>query len=281
MGTLTFEDKYPVKGDYDFNDLVMGYKYRHILDPENKVKAMHYLYTIRAMGASNALGFAIQFPTINASVGYSATLEKNSEGAIETTAQAGKTKLTFNIFANAKTELNSGSKFVNTAADGEEGEDDMVVTDLPTYELIVTFNTAVDSLAVAVPNNPYIFYTSSPNIEVHLPGQVHSSGVSTLSNYPSHSEGDEQDYLTVNGFPWAKDIQSMWDFPKEKTSLENAYPAVITWASSEGSSATTWYNDETAGYLQYRSLRKTAHQSYIRNTMRSVVFRGKYNFLGL
>ena len=281
MGTLTFEDKYPIKGDYDFNDLVIGYKYRHILDTSNKVKAIQYLYTIRAMGAKNELGFVIQFPNINADVECDATLEKNDEGTAIVTSEGDKSKLTFNIFQNAQDELNSNGKFVNTAADGEENSNDMVVTDLPTYELIVTFATSIDSIDIAVPNNPYIYYTVTPSIEIHLPDKLHSSGASTLADYSSHEEGKTQDYLTEDGYPWGKDVQSMWDYPKERTRLDTAYPEVATWANSGGSIATDWYEDETTEYLQYRGQRNVAQRSFIRNTMRSVLFRSKYNFLGL
>ena len=281
MGTLSFEDKYPVKGDYDFNDLVLGYKYRHILDLDNKVKAVSYLYTIRAMGARNALGFAIQFQGVTENVAYTATLAKNNGAVISTIAESGKAWLTFNIFDNAKTELACGNKFVNTAADGEEGEGDMVVTNLPTYELIVTFDVAINSTDIAVPNNPYIYYTITPNVEVHLPEKTHSGGASTLSGFGSHYEGVSQDYLTLDGFPWAKDVQDTWDFPKEKVGLEFAYPEVVTWAASGGVSATNWYADETAGYLQFRSQRKSDQLLYIRNSMNSLLFRNKYNLLQL
>jgi LruC domain-containing protein len=281
MGTLTFEDKYPVKGDYDFNDLVIGYKYRHIIDAANKIKAINYLYTIRAMGAHNPLGFAIQFPTVNVGAGYTATLSKNGGPADPRTAETGKAGLTFEIFNNAKVELGSGRSFVNTVAEGEEDEGNIVVTDLPRYELVVTFDTAKDSADIAHPNNPYIFYTATNNIEVHLPGTTHSTGVSTLGDYDYHSEGFSQDFLTVDGFPWAQDIQNMWDYPREKQSLSVAYPGVATWASSDGTSELTWYNDQTANYLSYRTQRKTEHENHVRRDMGSVVFRNKYNFLGL
>ena len=142
----------------------------------------------------------------------------------------------------------------------------------------MTFSESVNSEDIIAPNNPYIYYTNSANIEVHLPGTSHSSGLSTLDEYASHEEGETQDYLTSDGFPWATDVQSLWDYPKERSGLDRAYPGITTWASSSGSLEQTWYTDETPVNVNYRSQRKTAQEDYIKADLSSVLVRSKYMF---
>ncbi len=62
-GTLAFEDNWPQKGDYDFNDFVTGYSYSLIKGNNDKdVKAIRLTFIPRALGASYNSGFGIQLP---------------------------------------------------------------------------------------------------------------------------------------------------------------------------------------------------------------------------
>lgn len=62
-GTLAFEDQWPYKGDYDFNDLVLDYKYHLVLNAYYQVKDVKITYYVKAVGAAYRNGFAIQFGT--------------------------------------------------------------------------------------------------------------------------------------------------------------------------------------------------------------------------
>ena len=69
--TFAFEDLWPVKGDYDFNDMVIGYRYTNVLNSDNKSVRFKMSFTIRAVGAANHSGFGIELdvdPTLIASV---------------------------------------------------------------------------------------------------------------------------------------------------------------------------------------------------------------------
>ncbi len=43
-GTLAFEDLWPGKGDYDFNDLVLDYRFKQVLNGSNEL--VEFLWTI-------------------------------------------------------------------------------------------------------------------------------------------------------------------------------------------------------------------------------------------
>lgn len=64
-GSLLFEDSWPYAGDYDMNDVYMGYKFETQLTQANTVKKIKVFFTLRAAGAGFRNGFGIQFPYID------------------------------------------------------------------------------------------------------------------------------------------------------------------------------------------------------------------------
>ncbi len=61
-GTLAFEDLWPGKGDYDFNDMVIDYQINQVTNGDNEVVEVFASFTLRAMGASFRNGFGIELP---------------------------------------------------------------------------------------------------------------------------------------------------------------------------------------------------------------------------
>ena len=59
-GSLGFEDLWPGKGDYDFNDVVVDYKFRAISNAQNKVVFIRAKFIVKASGASFHNGFGFE-----------------------------------------------------------------------------------------------------------------------------------------------------------------------------------------------------------------------------
>ena len=64
-GSLAYEDLWPYKGDYDFNDLVIHYNFAITKDDEENVQNITATFIVYAFGASFHNGFGFQFPTSN------------------------------------------------------------------------------------------------------------------------------------------------------------------------------------------------------------------------
>ena len=62
VGTLAFEDLWPSRGDYDFNDMVIDYNFNQITNSQNKVVQIKANIILKAFGASYNNGFGIQLP---------------------------------------------------------------------------------------------------------------------------------------------------------------------------------------------------------------------------
>ncbi|MCF7886539.1 MAG: LruC domain-containing protein, partial [Candidatus Marinimicrobia bacterium] len=61
FGTLAYEDKWPIQGDYDFNDLIIGYNFNHVVKNieggTNQVVQIDASLVVRATGARYENGF--------------------------------------------------------------------------------------------------------------------------------------------------------------------------------------------------------------------------------
>ena len=62
-GTFAFEDLWPSRGDYDFNDLVLEYQFTLITNAANQVTDLNASFVIKAVGASYHNGFGLLLNT--------------------------------------------------------------------------------------------------------------------------------------------------------------------------------------------------------------------------
>jgi LruC domain-containing protein len=62
--TLMYEDLWPYVGDYDFNDLVVDYKYNTITNASNNVVEVRYTFVAKCIGAALHNGFAFQLDNV-------------------------------------------------------------------------------------------------------------------------------------------------------------------------------------------------------------------------
>jgi LruC domain-containing protein len=61
---LAFEDNWPSKGDYDFNDVVVDYNINTVTNAQNQVVEVIGEFTLRASGATYNNGFGFQLDNI-------------------------------------------------------------------------------------------------------------------------------------------------------------------------------------------------------------------------
>jgi LruC domain-containing protein len=253
--TLMFEDLWPSKGDYDFNDLVLNYQYNTITNAANQVVEVRYSFVTRAIGGSLHNGFAFQLDNINPNkitsvAGSKANgvswLQLNGNGT--EAGQGDNANIVVFDDAYKLLSVQSGYSFVNV----EQGSPD---SGKDTTTIVVKFidnGIAPSGGAINFSNfghnlfNPYIILNQVRGKEVHLVDKV-PSAKANVSFF-----GVEEDrtnpvtgsyYKTANNLPWAIDISSSIPYPQEKTDISEAYLKFIPWASSNGTTNQTWYLD--------------------------------------
>lgn len=246
VGTLAFEDLWPHKGDYDFNDLVVDYNFNQVTNADNKVVEVNSAITVKAIGASKRNAFLIQFNTSSNNVksvsGQSLTenaLILNSNGT-----EQGQSRAVVPIFEDSFKVLNYTGSIVNTYVGG-------AYTTPKTVTVKTTFNTpiALSDFGTA-PYNPFIIIDGERGKEVHLP----ASPPSDLADKSLFGKGDDNTnlgtqkyYMSDKYLPWAINIPVQFAYPAEKQDITKAYLKFNSWAESGGYNFTDWYVD-ISGY---------------------------------
>lgn len=248
MATLAFEDLWPGKGDYDFNDLVMGYRIKQVANASNKVLDMNFHLKMTAKGASFNNGFGFELPIAPDQVA-SVTGSQITGSAVTLNAngtEAGQAKAVLIAFdESAKFMPSPGG---GTGANTTPGSPYVTPVEM---DLAVVFTTPVATSTLgSAPFNPFIFVNQDRGREVHLSDKTPTSLVDvTLFGTASDKTNPAQGryYKTNNNLPWAINIIEEFDYPIEKTPVDDAYLKFIPWAQSSGVSYYDWYKEE-AGY---------------------------------
>lgn len=241
-GSLAFEDLWPFKGDYDFNDMVIDYNFNQITNAQNLVVAINSQITVRAIGASYHNAFGIQFNTDPKNV-LSVTGQKITKGYLDIAAngtennQAKAVVIAFDDAYNVLPYPGSGL-CVNTIIGNTYS--------IPqTINLNVEFKTAINAAAFgSAPYNPFIIINRERGKEVHLPNNAPTS----LADLKLLGTGNDNSivssgkyYVSDKYLPWALNIPVSLDYAIEKQSINKAFLLFNSWAASRGTTNTDWY----------------------------------------
>jgi LruC domain-containing protein len=248
FSTIAFEDNWPGRGDYDFNDLVVDYRYQQVTNGSNALVELYGNFSIRAIGAyfNNGFGFQMDLDPQKISSITGTSVTKDYISLLSNNAEAGQTKGTIIITDDVFVQLPfSGTGIgVNT------------VPDMP-YVQPVMMNVKVSlsqpvSLALTgtPPYNPFLIVNQERGREIHLPNQPPTA----LADQSLFGSGDDNSipesgryYKTKNNLPWALEIPYEFEYPIEKALVINAYLHFAEWAQSGGTQYPDWYLP-TAGY---------------------------------
>ncbi|CCQ09231.1 hypothetical protein PALB_680 [Pseudoalteromonas luteoviolacea B = ATCC 29581] len=234
---VSYEDKYPNKGDYDFNDLVIGYRvglglvYNESLR-QNEVTSIVATGYMIARGAEYTHDWYLRIPT-NTPVSGTVTKNLFVENTAEQVAnypqlQTINGEINIQVLKNTKQMMAvSGSPFVNTVPDQALvlGKKFSLSVNLDTPILLSEFS--------APPYDPYL-HVIPTNFEVHLSG--FQTQISSSANF-----GADSQFKDENGFPYALIFPDDWYPPYEGTDLGNAYNQFLNYTISPSSSNETWY----------------------------------------
>ncbi|MDD3322558.1 MAG: LruC domain-containing protein [Paludibacter sp.] len=247
-GTLAFEDLWPNRGDYDFNDLVVDYNFNQITNADNDVTAVNAKLTVRAIGASYKNGFGIQFNTSSTNV-LSVTGQKITENylslASNGTENSEENAVIF-AFDNAFSVLpHPGNVATVNTISGSTYQTPGIIN------LNIEFVNPVDySQFGTPPYNPFIVIDGQRGREVHLPACIPTSlvdlnllGVGDDSSDPTTGKY----YMSNKYLPWAVNFPVKFDYPSEKQDITKAFLNFNNWVESSGFNYMDWYLDKT-GY---------------------------------
>ncbi len=258
-GTLFFEDRWPYKGDYDFNDLVIDWRMQVITSASGVVRELQATFQPKAAGAGYANGLGFELPV--AATALEGVLDANDE------------VVTSSVFTlNTEGAEVSGSGTVIPVLDnvhswfGVQGQEDKTVNTVPggqTRDSTATITRRVVFLSSAglagsdlgtAPYNPFLVVNVTEDgrgREVHLAGKAATSQADADWEGLAQQEGSSG-YKTAEGYPWAINLIEAVPWPIEHNQLPAGYPYFKNWVESSGNQYTGWFQDKS-GY------RNTSH----------------------
>jgi len=225
LGSLTFEDRWPAKGDYDFNDLLVNYQFKTVMNADDKVVEIYCKFTVEHVGGSYLNGFGFQLPfsgdLVSLVTGYNITsgiVNLNSKGL-----EAGQDKAVVIVFDNATDNIYS------------------------TLNLLIELSQPLDASVVGTPPfNPFIFINQDRGREAH---QINMAPTNLMNHTYFGTQDDNsvpsqgKYYVTTNKLPWSLNILEGFDFPKEGKQINKAYKMFNQWAESGGTMYSDWYKN--------------------------------------
>jgi len=240
VGTLAYEDLWPHKGDYDFNDLVVDYNFNQVTNAANKVVEVNAALTVRAVGASMKNAFSLQFNT-NPSNVKSVTGQNliNSVFALNSNGtELNQAKAVVPVFDDPFRVLNFNGSIVNTFLASPSVAP-------KTLNLKIEFITPIpQSDFGTAPYNPFMVVGGVRGKEIHLAGYAPTDLVDTSIFGTGHDNSNlaiQKYYMSDNNLPWAINIPAKFTYPAEKQDITQAFLKFNQWAGSQGSLYKDWY----------------------------------------
>ncbi|WP_287438818.1 LruC domain-containing protein [Reinekea sp.] len=251
--TLAFEDNWPLKGDYDMNDVVANYRLSTVTN-EDKLLRITLAGRIVALGAAyhNGLAFRLTGLTRDQIDEAHITFTINDNPVMASPLETGRDEAIIIISDDLWDYVTAGEqcRFYRT-------EQDCGSNIQMEFRIIVPLINDVDATDLAAfPFDPFIF--SAPNqergylfgeapgrrYEIHLQNQAPTEAFQ--ENFFGRGDDDSDAtlgrfYVNEHGMPWALDLPYEWRYPLENMDIRYAYPKFQTHVQSNGALDLDWF----------------------------------------
>jgi LruC domain-containing protein len=250
FATLAFEDNWPAKGEYDMNDLMIGYQVNQVTNSRNKIISLEGKYVIKAVGSSLHDGFGFALP-VDPSVVSSATGSRLSTSLTSLSSAGIENSTTETVFIlfddawNVIPPVAATQPFFNTDALYP-----YIASDTLKIKMDFLIAQSQDDLGMP-PYNPFIFADHDRSKEIHLPDMPPTSKAnrSLFGTYDDHSDENlSRYYKSADNLPWAISVNGNIDPATETTAFTLAYMKFASWCQSGGNSNADWYLNRTGNF---------------------------------
>jgi len=252
--TLVFEDLWPAKGDYDFNDLVLSYQFRTATNASNFITEIVGTFIFRATGAGTDNGFGFELTGLD-TTGFVVTGNSVIAGYTTTTrgwenGQSNPVIIVVDDISNILPRYSNNTQY---------GQGNSVFTPAVTMEIHITPRPGVNK-------NPANFLINGTNFNPFLIADFINDGrgrevhkvnfqPTDLADYSLFMTADDYSqpllnstYKTSKNYPWVLEIPGIFKYPRERIDINWAYLHFGAWAESGGTLYSDWYSNLASGY---------------------------------
>ncbi len=246
-GTYCFEDLWPSQGDYDMNDMLIGFNYQ-ATTVEGEYSVLTLKFILKAYGSyptnSSASIRLINIRPSDALYMYK-YIGDNFEGFISSTS--GQEFIDIPLFDRAGDVVipvnNSDKNFYNTKIGGARANPKIIEVNIvldPSIDA-VSYLSNLDNLDL------YMMYEGKRSNEIHMKNTPPTklgleSTPNYLGKYKDHSNlAAKRYYVTKENYVWVMRFLHDIDYPKEGVNILDAFPGYRGWVTSSGVSQRDWY----------------------------------------
>ncbi len=248
-GYVAFEDNFPLKGDYDMNDLVVKYQYKIVSNAQNNIVEMNASYIPIAAGAVYKNGFGVQLPFAASKVAKVTGQRLNNNyitlAANGTEAnQINAVIIPFDSYANLINN-NAGAAFINTQAN-------MPKATGASADVYVQFTTPISPAEFGqAPFDMFCISNMRRGYEIHLPNYPPTALVNKIlfgTNDDASNAGRGIYYVSSENWPWAINFTQPFSYPIETANIKDTYLHFLDWAKSGGTQYIDWFTNNGTDY---------------------------------
>lgn len=235
LGMVMYEDLWPSDGDFDFNDTVIAYNYELIYGQTENLIAIRATFNVIAIGAGIHSGLALALPIPAASV--SQIHRRIGEGGVDVPlVRSDNGNLMIRVVNDLRATFAVGEQYINTKIA------DPVIRPR-TISVLIELSQATSLTSGEAPFDLFLFWTHDPRHEIHRPMYAGTVDMDT-SLFGTMSDGSTETRHFVNdrGVPFALDVPVSTLYPVEKTPIDLLYPDILTFGTSGGTLAKTYYS---------------------------------------
>jgi LruC domain-containing protein len=247
-GMVMFEDQWPRRFDFDFNDAVVAYNFKYRFNSQNRVHSLRATFDVLALGGTRDLGLGLrleqadarQVRRVEVTVGWGpqprlvTPLPQDRRMTIVITDDVRR-----DLFGGASGQINSSIR-----APRRQG--------LP-VSVEVEFRTPQWFSTLVAPHDLFIFRTNDVSHEIHR-SYIRGTSRMDTSLFGTEDDGSNgvRSFTDTRGVPFAIVFPVVSPYPREGVGLANLYPNILQFAQSAGTVNPSFYTGPRTARAAYR-----------------------------
>jgi LruC domain-containing protein len=237
-GMMMFEDNWPKKGDFDFNDVVVAVNQIIHRDAAGNITSIRMELELMAAGGTFASGLGFRLPVSKALVaGASLTVDGVP---VAVPAWLDQQEATFTLAADVHALFGASNQPVNV---------DALVRPYVHLVFDVRLSGGPATLAGGAPFDLFIF-DPSRGVEVHRPeyqgtARLQGSLIATADDNTTPGRA----FVTTGGIPWALSMPEVVPYPPEGNAIDRLFPDIVPFGASAGAQNADFFRNLVPGEL--------------------------------
>lgn len=232
-GMLVFEDMWPLKGDNDFNDVVLTYNYVHKANAAGVV-SVHGTFDLLALGGlyDHSLGLHLPIPT-------------SAVQQVRRRIDGGAWQLLNPSLADTELTVTM-EPFLRNLFGGLEGQLNTLPTQarLPAVriELEVTLSQPTVMDTAEAPYDVFIARAEDPGHEIHRTMYAGTAAMNpALFNTGHDGSSASRHFVDTSRLPFVLELPESTPYPAEAVRISSLFPSIVQFGYSAGTLAQDFY----------------------------------------